>query len=163
MKKLKFKVDDGEVIRSYFPLASVESFIGSSNDGSMPVVAEGYRLEQREDITFLVLKVGCETLFTPHDIYVHFPLNEGMNKALYQLLIEIKALGTYKDSYVQFDRLLHQDYYLNYIVSDNKVYFTNIGLCTDNIYEDNVNIWESNLLDVVARQYQLDSKEEGEK
>ena len=71
MKNIQFMIDDGEIIRNYLPLANVESFIDSRNDGSMLVVAEGYRFEQREDITFLVLKVGCETLFTPHNIYVH--------------------------------------------------------------------------------------------
>jgi hypothetical protein len=158
MKNVKFLINDGEIIRNYLPLASVESFIGSGNDGSMLVVAEGYRFEQREDITFLVLKVGCETLFTPHDIYVHFPLNEGMNEIIYQLLTEIKAFEMCDNSEVSihFDNLLVQDYCLHYAVVDNKVIFTSIQRCTDDIYKDNIGIQSSNLLEVVAMQYKLD-------
>jgi len=45
---------------------------------------------------------------------------------------------------------------LHYAVVDNKVIFTSIQRCTDDIYRDNIGIQSSNLLEVVAMQYKLD-------
>lgn len=156
MKDVIFKVTDGRVFRNYFPLEKVKETLASGNEGSMIVEADDYKFEHKEEVTYLVLKVGCDTWLTPHDIYVYFPLDTGMNGIIYRFLMEIKAFGYDSNADILFDRLLDQEYFICYEIVDNKVVFNKIELCTDELYRDNVGVVESNLLDVVARQYKLD-------